>query len=528
MKNTHRIMASLGFVIVSLCLAVVLTSCGRTGGDASRYHCPMHPTYVSDRPGDCPICNMRLVPIEESTHSDSSPSQESHSPASQPAVQSGAAYICPMCPEVGSDVPARCPECGMDLIKSEKPPMEEESGQTATQPSGQRKVLFYRNPMDPSITSPVPAKDQMGMDYVPVYAEDAAPKMGPVEGLASIRVTPEGASLAGIQTATATLGTLARTIRTVGTVVADESRVRRVHTKISGWIETLNANFTGQEVRKGEPILTIYSPELLSSQEEFIQARDAARKFAKSSIPEVRRGGEDLIKAAKRRLELFDVPRDFISNLEKSGQPQRTVSLLAPVSGYITSKEAFEGLQVEPGMELFTVTDLSSVWVEAEVYEFEIPSVHVGQKSVLTLPHDPGVSIEGRVDYVYPYLNPESRTLKVRMNHDNPGLVLKPAMYVNVELRVGGEETVIVPESAILDTGTRQIVFIDNGGGNLSPRQVRVGMRGDGSVQILDGVSPGERVAIRANFLLDSESRLRAVLEGMSSSGAHQHGGAAQ
>jgi multidrug efflux pump subunit AcrA (membrane-fusion protein) len=381
----------------------------------------------------------------------------------------------------------------------------------ATAAAGPRRVLYYRNPMDPSVTSPVPMKDSMGMDYVPVYSDEVSAGGG-VEGHASVEVSPDELRLAGLQTTVARRGSLARTIRTVGEVKADETRVSQVHTRISGWVEKLFVNSSGQAVRKGEPLLSIYSPELLATQEEFLRARASADRFAQSDVPEVRRGGADLLEAARRRLMLFDVPRSLIETLEKTGRPQRAVTLEAPASGFVTTKEVFAGTQIEPGMTLFTVTDLSKVWIEAEVYEFEAPLVRPGQKARVTLAYDPSRTYTGRISTIYPYLNTDSRTLRVRFEFDNPGLALKPGMYANVELDAQAVEGILIPDAAILDTGPRQIVYVMTGEGRYEPRQVKIGVRSDGQSQILSGVKAGEAVVDRANFLLDSESRLRAAI----------------
>jgi RND family efflux transporter MFP subunit len=377
------------------------------------------------------------------------------------------------------------------------------SPQDAKQPAAVqgRRILFYRHPMNPSVTSPVPAKDEMGMDYVPVYSD--------------ARVEPDerGLRLAGVQTAVAEQETLTRTTRVVGLVVADETRVRRVQTKVSGWVEKLHVNATGQSVRAGQPLLSLYSPQLLASQEEFLRARQSAGRFAASSLPEVRQGGEELLTAARRRLELLDVPQSLIARLERTGQAERTVTLTAPASGFVTGKEVFEGQEVQPGMDLFTVSDLSRVWVEADFYEIESRALKVGQKAAVTLPHDPGVRLNGRVTLVYPTLDPQSRTLKARIEFANPGLVLKPGMYVDVTPDLETQTGVVVPDSAVLDTGVRQVVFVEQDGA-FEPRDVRVGSRGDGKALILAGLAAGERVATRANFLLDSESRLRDAVAG--------------
>jgi RND family efflux transporter MFP subunit len=379
--------------------------------------------------------------------------------------------------------------------------------------------------MDPTVTSPVPAKDPMGMDYVPVYAEPASQaQTAGIPGKATVEITPEGLRLAGVQTAPASLEQLARSVRTVGTVVADETRISHVHTKIPGWVEKLQVNFTGQLVHKGEPMLSIYSQELVASQEEYVKVRETAARFAASELPEVRKGGDDLVKAAHRRLELYDVPQVFLAELERTGKVQRTVTLEAPVSGFVTMKNVVEGQQIEPAMELFAISDLSRVWVEADFYEYEARVLHLGEQAVVELPYDTATRLDGRVAFISPTLNAETRTLKVRFEFPNPGNALKPGMFASVELAVQTAQGIVVPDSAVMDTGDRQVVFVSTGSGMFEPRIVAVGVRSSGKAQILSGVAAGEQVVIRANFLLDSESRLRAAIAGMEP-GGHQHGG---
>jgi Cu(I)/Ag(I) efflux system membrane fusion protein len=458
---------TLSIVLAVLALLGVLAAASgcrdEVAQGAGKYYCPMHPEYVSDKPGDCPICGMRLVPMEGKAEKRETPGTK-----------------------------------------------------------GERKVLFYRNPMDPQVTSPVPRKDQMGMDYVPVYEDEVQGVRSTVPGLANVQTDPQGLRLAGIQTAVAERRALTRSTRTVGLVTADESRIRHVHTKTSGWVERLHVSSTGQVVRRGQPLLSIYSPELLASQEEYLRAREAAGRFANSQLPEVRRGGEDLLSASRRRLELLDVPRSFIAELDRTGKPRRNVTLFSPASGYVTGKEIFEGMEVGPGMDLLTVTDLSTVWVEADFYEYESRSLAVGQKVSLQLPYDPAATRSGRISFIYPYLDPESRTVKVRIELSNPGLKLKPGMYVDVTPDLATTEGVVIPDSAVIDTGVRQVVFVETANG-FEPRRVRIGTRAEGQALVLAGVQAGERVAVRANFLLDSESRLRAAVEGMN---GHAEGGA--
>lgn len=436
--------------------------------------------------------------------------------------EQAALWTCPMHPHILEENPGECPICGMTLV-----PIEREAKPAAgepTKPAGENKILFYRHPMNPAVTSPVPAKDEMGMDYVPVYADEGV-EAGTVEGFAPIAIGEEGLRLAGVQTVAATRDTLSRSIRTVGFVTADETRIRHVHTKIAGWIEKLFVNYTGQQVRAGQPILTIYSPRLLASQEEFLRAQAAAAKFSESELPEVRKGGEDLVRAARRRLELFDVPESFIAELERTGQPQRSVALHAPVSGYVTGKEAFEGQEIQPGMELFTITDLSRVWVEAEFYEYEASLLRIGQPATVFLPYDPHVHREGWLTFANPTLDPASRTLKVRLEFSNQDLALKPGMFADVQADLESREGILVPDSAVVDTGQRELVFVERGGGRFEPRQVRVGTRSGGRALILAGLDEGERVVVRANFLIDSESRLRAAIAAIQGAGSHKHDG---
>lgn len=418
--------ARLAFALVAVAaLALPLVGCGDEHADEpTGWHCPMHPTYTSDREGDCPICGMRLVPI----------------------------------PGAGGSEPAAAETHG-----------------------------------DPA---------------------------GGVPGFGNVESSAEGIRLAGVRTAVATRERLAGGTRTVGLVVPDERRVRHVHTKIAGWVERLHVATTGEPVRAGQPILALYSPELLASQEELLRAREAAARFAGSSLPEVRRGGEDLVAAARRRLELFDVPPAFIARLEQSGTPQRAVTLVAPASGYVTTKSVFEGQEVQPGMELFTLTDLSHVWVEVDFYESEARLLRVGQHAEVHLPWDASEVREAEIAFVYPTLQAESRTVKVRLELPNRDGLLKPGMYVDVVAHLQGEEGVAVPDDAVLASGTRQVVFVERAPGAFEPREVRVGLRAQGKALILSGLAEGETVATRANFLLDSESRLRAALAGMATPGA--------
>lgn len=482
---------ALALVAVGLLLFV---ACGGKETAGVRYHCPMHPTYVAEKPGDCPICGMRLVPIAEKT-----------------APTAVAAYVCPMHPEVVSDKPDRCPKCGMKLVP--KTAAKAETPSASPTPSTERKILYYRNPMDPTVTSPVPMKDSMGMEYVPVYADEVEPSPRPkVAGYAPVSMEPEGITRSGIQTAVAVAGSLGQAIRAVGTVVPDERLVTHVHTKVSGWIEKLFVNFTGQHVKRGEQLLEIYSPELLASQEEYLRAKALAQRLAASASEEAKKAADELVAAAAQRLLLFDVPQDFLAHLDATATPSRTVILHAPTAGYVLAKGIFAGQQVEPGMELYMVVDLSRVWVEADFYEQEAAMLKVGISTRVTLPYSPGTGFTGPITYMYPTVNPETRTVRVRVELPNPRGELKPDMYANVEVMPAQVTGVVIPDSAVMDTGTRQIAFVEEKPGFFVPREVTVLRRAGGQALVSQGLVAGDRVVAKGTFLLDSESRLRAAL----------------
>lgn len=395
-----------------------------------------------------------------------------------------------------------------------------------------RKLLFYRNPMNPAITSPVPAKDEMGMDYLPVYADGSGAPEKPksiaeetedffseatatpkVEGLAGVALDGRGVALAGVQTATASRESVRRTVRTVGRIVPDETGVRHIHTKVGGYVEKLHANFSGQYVQRGSPLLELYAPEILATQEELLEARRSAERLAGSEDASQRDSLAGILAAARHRLALYDVSSAIVAAIERDGRARRTVTLVAPASGFVTSKGIVEGQQVEPGMELYTLTDLGRVWVEADLYEFEARAAQLGQEATLSLPYDPDLVLAGKVTYVLPLLDPESRTIKVRLEFPNPALSLKPGMFGDVTITLEAADGISIPTSAVIDSGTRQVVFVGLGQGRYEPRLVRLGVRGEGRVEVLSGVAAGEAVVVRANFLLDSESRLRALVE---------------
>ena len=336
------------------------------------------------------------------------------------------------------------------------------------------------------------------MAPAPPVAEHARLRDAP-PGMAEVEVPHERRQLMGVRTEGVERRALSRSFRTVGIVVADERRVRRIQTKISGWVEQLLMNFTGELVEAGEPILAIYSPELVASQREYLLALEAS-------------GGQRdvLLESARARLELFDVEASHIAELERTRQPQRRIVLHSPIRGYVTSKSVLQGTYVTPEMELYTVADLDAVWIWADVTEEEIPVVSVGQPARIEVTAAPG-EWDSVVSFVQPTLDAATRTLRVRFDVANPDGTLRPGMYATVRLEHPLGEVLAVPEEAVIDTGERKVVFVEVAEGRFQPRELELGRKGDAHYEVLDGLTPNERVVVSAQFLLDSESRLRGV-----------------
>jgi Cu(I)/Ag(I) efflux system membrane fusion protein len=461
-----------------------------------QYQCPMHPTIVQDHPGDCPICGMKLVKM------DAAPTGPSPSATSATGkIQ----YQCPMHPSVHQDHPGDCPTCGMKLEKVD------ESGVFEV-PPGERKIVFYRSPMDAKQTSHTPRKDEMGMDYLPVYLDELQ-GAGPVTGLVTVKIDPARQQLIGLVTAVATPGAIGGALRTTGRVAVDEARVHRVNVKFGGFVERVQADFVGQLVRQGEPLFSIYSPELLAAQEDLLLALRTQRSLA--SARGLVADGDDLTSSARRRLQLLDVPASTIARIEQSGKAERTVAVLSPVSGVVVKKEVVPGMKLEAGGMPYELWDLSSVWVLADVYETDLQHVKVGAPATLTFKALPGKEYQGRIAFIDPVLDPKTRTAKVRVSLANPGAALKPEMFGEVVLRSAPRQALRVPADAVIDSGTRSVVFVALGDGKFQPRVVRLGASDGDFVEVQDGLAAGDEIVTRANFLVDSESRLKASLQAL-------------
>lgn len=457
MTNTNKWLAALvAAVLFALTAGIAIggsAGFARLIGGVSRpqamqYHCPMHPTVVQDRKGSCPICSMDLVPIEDRKHETAAAAE-----ADKPTE-----YHCPMHPTVVQDKKGSCPICGMDLVPIEK-------GETERACHG----------------SAVP-------------------------GLATVTITPEIRQRMGLRLGTVEKRPLAREVRTSARIVIDETRQYLVNTKIEGWVEKLFVNVTGQDVKKGDPLLTIYSPELLSAQEEYLIALKA------EDTP----GGAELLAAARRRLQLWDISDGQIEGLAKTREAEKTLTLFAPADGVVLDKNILAGQKIMPDDSLLKIADLRKVWADADIYQSDLPIVTVGTAVEVTLPFWPGKAFRGKVAFITPTLDPGTRTARARLEIENPDLLLKPNMYANARLSRESGEALAIPETAVMRTGERTYAFKDGGEGRLIPVAIRVGARSGEYFEVVEGLKEGDKVVTSANFLVDSESSLKAALSAMS------------
>ncbi|HEX7581053.1 MAG TPA: efflux RND transporter periplasmic adaptor subunit, partial [Thermoanaerobaculia bacterium] len=352
-------------------------------------------------------------------------------------------------------------------------------------------------------------------DFVPVYSDEVdAGAKGP-EGLASVTIDAQKQQLLGLTTIEVKRAPFETSIRTTSRVAYDERRVHHVHTRYEAYVEHVSADFTGKYVKKGEVLAHLYSPELYATQQEYLLALKASRSLSGSGLSSVAQGGRDLLEAARQRLLLWEVSPADIEAIEKRGEPIRSMPVYAPISGFVTGRTAYHGMKVMPADTLFDIVDLTSVWVLADVYEYELPRLSLGERGTMTLSYWPGRSWNGTVTYIYPSVDEKTRTVKVRLEFANPKEELKPEMFADVTIHGPTRTALQVPDDAILDSGTRKVVFVAEGGGRLSPREVMVGDHASGQYEVTAGLSAGENVARGASFLVDSESRLKAALSAM-------------
>ncbi len=415
-------------------------------------------------------------------------------------------YSCGMHPEVISDEPGNCPICGMELTPIKG------SAQIGTGEAGQeRKIIYWQAPMEPTEIYDEPGKSKMGMDLVPVYEGDQA------GGAGSILIDGSVQQNMNLRLARVERRTISNVIRAYGKVTYAQDKQYSVTTKISGWIEKLFVNTEGQKVRKGEPLLEIYSPQLISTQEEYLLALNNLEKLGSSPYESIRRSAEKMVSLARDRLEYWDIPKAEIENLDKTGKTRRTILLRSLVAGVVTHKGVVEGDKIGPGMDLFHIADLSKIWVEASVYESELPLIKKGLLAELELDHILGKTLEGRVDFIYPYLDSKARVNNVRLIFNNADFSLKPDMFATVRIYTQvADDVMAIPSEAIIHSGARKLVFVTKGDGKFEPRDVKLGTESDdGFTQILSGLFMDELVVVSGQFLLDSESQTREAIAKM-------------
>jgi len=455
------------------------------------YTCPMHPEVRSEKPGRCPKCGMDLVPISKTQQREKNPADRAgpqapaggaESRASPPPPRAQAEkgkqlYYCPMHATYTSDKPGECPICHMTLVA-----MEEEDRAEHSEGPG-------------------------------------------VEGYTTIKVPLGRRQLIGVTTGTVEKKRVKAAIRTVGRVVYDEKRLSAVTLKFGAWIEELHVKTVGDPVKKGQPLFAIYSPELLEAQQSYLvalEARTAVQDGAQAAGG-AETGAETIVRSARERLLLWDLTEEQVRDIESKKEPQVRVAILSKVEGVVTERNAVQGDFVAPGMPIFRLADISTVWIDASIYEHEVPLVKRGDVANVTLPSFPGQTFEFKVDFVYPYMDQETRTLRTRLEVENPDGKLKPGMYAQATIEEDLGQNLVVDDGAVFDTGNRQIAFVDLGEGLLEPREIKAGRRADGQIIILEGLKEGEKVVTSGTFLIDSESRLKAALRQGAQGGGHEH-----
>ena len=378
----------------------------------------------------------------------------------------------------------------------------------------ERKILYYRNPMGLPDTSPVPKQDSMGMDYTPVYADEEVSNN-------QVKISTDKVQKLGVKTEQVLSRNMVNTVRAVGQFQFNEQRLSTVTTKFEGYIEKLYVNTTGQPVKRGQPLMEVYSPELVSAQEEYLIAWNG-RQSLNNGTSESLLGVGQLADSALKRLRNWDISDAQLQRLKKDGKATRTLTMYSPSNGVVLEKTAVQGMRFMPGELLFKIADMSTIWLLADVFEQDIALVHVGQTVNITVNAYPGKELKGKIDYIYPTITSETRTAKVRVVLANPDGSLKPDMYASIQLMSGhGASVLAVPDSAVIDSGTRQVVLVQLTEGLYEPREVKLGMRSDGYVEVVEGLSEGENVVVRANFLIDAESNLKAALGSFGEHSSH-------
>ncbi|MFI5247237.1 MAG: efflux RND transporter periplasmic adaptor subunit [Nitrospirales bacterium] len=439
--------------------------------------------------------------------------------ASTPSERKVLYWYDAMNPQHRYDKPGKAPD-GMDLVpkyadENDASPSSssQNQGTAKSTPKGERKVLYYYDAMNPSHTSDKPGLAPDGMQLVPKYADEDAGMANMPAG--TVKIAEGKQQLIGVQIATVQRERLFRTIRAVGQITADETKLAHIHLKVTGWIDRVYVDFIGQLVKKGQPLFTLYSPDLVSTEQEYLIARRGKQYLGNSSFPEASQGADSLLRSARERLRLWDISDDQIKKLDETGEVTRTLTFYSPIDGFVLDRKAFPQTNVTPDMELYTVADLSTIWATAEIYEYEVPYVHVGQQAEMEVSYVTGKTYSGRLTYISPTLDPQTRTVKVRLEFPNPKFELKPQMFSEVLLKIDYGSQIVVPPDAILDSGEKQTVFVALPNGYFEPREIKIGAKLEDKVIVLSGLKAGESIVTSGNFLIDSESRLKSAMGGM-------------
>ena len=376
-------------------------------------------------------------------------------------------------------------------------------------PKTGKKIKYWAAPMDPTYIRNEPGKSPMGMDLVPVYEEAGEEK----EPSSTIRIDPVTQQNMGVRLGRVQKKALSKTIRTFGTITTDETGLYSVNVKFNGWIETLYVDFLGERVEKGQPLFDIYSPDLLTAQQEYLIALQQQKGLKRSA----RKGDNRLLDASRTRLAYWDLTDEQIAHLEAAGEIQKTITIFSPASGVVVVKNALKGHYVKAGEHQYEIADLSTVWVDVDIYEYELPWIHKGMSAEMDLAYTPGKRYSGEVLFIYPYLDPKTRTARLRLSFPNPDDNLKPGMYANVYLQntLPGER-LVVPQEAVIDSGVRKRVFVSRGKGKFEPREVTLGVEGnDYTFEVINGLSEGDEIVLSGQFMFDSESRLKEAIAKM-------------
>lgn len=421
--------------------------------------------------------------------------------------------------------PGKAPD-GMDLVPKyadEQPagqsaPANEHQQEAGAAPatsnsSDKRKILYWYDPMHPAYKSDKPGiAPDCGMELVPKYADEAG---GQQMAAGTVTIAPAKQQLIGVRTAAVEQKQLTRDIHTTAQIVPDETRIAHIHVKVSGFVEKVYVDFVGQLVKKGQPVFTLYSPDLVATQQEYLIAKRGQRTLGGAPYPEVSQGAESLLRSARERLRLWDISDEQIRKLDETGEVSKTLTIYSPITGFVIDRKVFPQVSVTPDMDLYVVSDLSTIWANADIYEYELPFVKVGQKAQLQLSYYPGKTYTGRIAYIYPSLDATTHTAKARIEIPNPNLELKPQMFADAQLKVDYGKRIVVPQEAVLNTGSQQTVFVARAGGNFEPRKVTLGPAVDGNVVVLSGLKAGETIVTSGNFLIDSESSMKSAAAAM-------------